>query len=54
MPKVDGYKVATMIKSIETLWFKHLDQPDDIRRYKTKQHCPIVAITAFEPDSIKA
>lgn len=46
MPDIDGFQVASMIRSIENLWGKEISNPNDIRRLK-KKNCPIVAVTAF-------
>lgn len=53
MPKIDGLKLATMIKSIENVWHGEISKPGDIRRFKAKKKCPIIAITASDLDSIK-
>lgn len=53
MPKIDGFKLATLIKSVENVWHEEISKPGDIRRFKAKKKCPIVAITATDPDSIK-
>jgi CheY-like chemotaxis protein len=52
MPLVDGFMLANAIKSIEKIWFKELTEPDDIRRFKTKKRCPVVAITASDPKQV--
>ncbi len=46
MPDIDGFQVASMIRSIENLWGDEIGKLNDIRRLK-KKNCPIVAVTAF-------
>lgn len=53
MPDIDGIKVAVLIKSTENVWYGEIRKPGDIRRLKTtKKHCPIVAVTASNEESI--
>ncbi len=52
MPVVDGFKLASAIKSIENVWHKELSTPDDIREPKAKRSVPIVAITASDIDTV--
>jgi CheY-like chemotaxis protein len=53
MPEIDGIKVAVLIKSIENIWYDEILKPGDICRHKTtKKHCPIVAVTTSNEESI--
>ena len=52
MPKIDGFKLATLIKSIEKVWFEEISKAGDTRILKAKK-CPIVAVTAFDLESVK-
>lgn len=52
MPKIDGFKLATLIKSIEKVWLDEIGKAGDVRAAKAKK-CPIVAVTAFDLESIK-
>ncbi len=52
MPQMDGFKLSTMIKSIENVWHGEIKKPGDIRRFKAQKKCPIVAITASDLDSV--
>lgn len=51
MPKIDGFKLATLIKSIEKVWLDEIGKAGDVRAAKAKK-CPIVAVTAFDLESI--
>jgi len=53
MPEIDGFKVANSIRSIEKIWFGELKEPEDIRRFKCRQQCPIVAVTACTSSDIE-
>ena len=52
MPKIDGFKLAIIIQSIEKVWFDTIDKEGDIRRQKAKK-CPIVAVTAFDLENVR-
>ena len=53
MPGIDGFKLASVIRSIENVWNKELSNPGDIREPKSKNKVKIVAITANDIDTVK-
>jgi len=52
MPKIDGFKLAALIQSTERVWFDEISKAGDIRAAKARK-CPIVAVTAFDLESVK-
>lgn len=52
MPDIDGFKFTTLIKSVESVWRDEISKLGDIRRSKIKKNCPIVAVTAFNSESV--
>lgn len=52
MPQIDGFKLTTLIKSIESIWHPEFKKLNDMREAKALNPVPIVAITANDIDSI--
>ena len=48
MPKMDGFKVAKVMRATETSWFEALAKKGRLGEAKAKKPCPIVAVTAHQ------
>lgn len=53
MPGMDGYEVCTTIKATQNNWFEAMRKQQSLVKFKAKQQCPVVAVTAFCDDSVK-
>lgn len=50
---MNGFEVSVNILATQNNWFHAMRKQQSLVKFKARQFCPVVAVTAFVDDSVK-
>jgi CheY-like chemotaxis protein len=53
MGEMDGFEVCTRILATQNAWFDSMKKEGNLRKFKARKFCPVVAVTAHCDDSVQ-
>lgn len=53
MPGMNGFEVCTIILGTQNNWFEAMRKQNSLVKFKAKQLCQVVAVTAYLDDSVE-